>query len=102
MDGLDPRWLCVEPGSKWRELRRARAEFALRVLRLMRGGILSSSLQSLQRGELTEIDYLNGHIVRKAREVGLEAPVNALLVERVREIERGAREIGPHNLALRR
>ncbi len=102
VDGLNLSWLCVEPGRKWPELRRARAEFALRVLRLLRGGILSSSLQSLQRGELTEIDYLNGYIVRKAREVGLEAPVNALLVERVREIERGAREIGPRNLGLRR
>ena len=102
VDGLNLSWLCVEPGRKWPELRRARAEFALRVLRLLRGGILSSSLQSLRRGERTEIDYLNGYIVRKAREVGLDAPVNALLAERVHEIERGEREIGPHNLGLHR
>ena len=100
VDGLDLRWLCVPEGKKWRGMRRVRARVALTTLSLLRGGILSSSLQSMGRGERTEIDYLNGYIVKRARALDLRAPVNELLVKRVREIEVGEREISPKNLIL--
>jgi len=38
-----------------------------------------STLQSIRRGQLTEIDYLNGAVVRAAAAIGA-APVNAALV----------------------
>jgi 2-dehydropantoate 2-reductase len=47
-----------------------------------------STLQSIRRGQLTEIDYLNGAVVAEANAHGLEAPINAQLVELVHEVER--------------
>lgn len=49
----------------------------------------SSSLQSLERGQRTEVDYLNGHIVATARRHGLATPVNLALVDLVHRIEVG-------------
>lgn len=47
-----------------------------------------STLQSIRRGQLTEIDYLNGAIVTEAAELGRTAPINAALVGLVHEVER--------------
>ncbi|GAA0996002.1 ketopantoate reductase family protein [Subtercola frigoramans] len=47
-----------------------------------------STLQSIRRGQLTEIDYLNGAVVAEAESAGLTAPVNAALVALVHEVER--------------
>ena len=47
-----------------------------------------STLQSIRRGQATEIDYLNGAVVRAAENVGVTAPVNDLLVMLVHEVER--------------
>ena len=46
-----------------------------------------STLQSIRRGRLTEIDFLNGAVVRAAAEKGLKAPVNAAIVELVHDVE---------------
>lgn len=58
----------------------------------------SSSLQSLDRGRRTEVDFLNGHIVATARRHGLAAPVNAAVVDLVHEIEAGQRKPSLANL----
>jgi 2-dehydropantoate 2-reductase len=58
----------------------------------------SSSLQSLERGQMTEVDFLNGHVVEAARRNGLEAPVNAALVDLVHRIERGEERPSPGHL----
>lgn len=47
-----------------------------------------STLQSIRRGQKTEIDDLNGAVVRQARADGREAPINAALLELVHEVER--------------
>lgn len=47
-----------------------------------------STLQSLRRGRLTEIDALNGAVVRVAAGLGMTAPVNAALVAAVHDVER--------------
>jgi 2-dehydropantoate 2-reductase len=60
--------------------------------------IKSSSLQSLLRGRKTEIDYLNGFVVKEAEKLGLTAPVNKLLVDMVKEIESDKRDIDPKNI----
>jgi 2-dehydropantoate 2-reductase len=39
----------------------------------------SSTAQDLARGKPTEIDYLNGHVVRKGAELGISTPVNLAL-----------------------
>jgi 2-dehydropantoate 2-reductase len=46
-----------------------------------------STLQSIRRGALTEVDYLNGAVVAAADNLGLTAPVNAAIVELVHEVE---------------
>ncbi len=58
----------------------------------------SSSLQSLQRGKLTEIDYLNGYISANGREYGIPTPINEAIVNMIHEIEDGKRQITPANL----
>lgn len=48
----------------------------------------TSMLQDLERGRLTEIDLLNGEVVRVAKEHGFEEPkVNAILVKLIKEAE---------------
>lgn len=49
--------------------------------------LLGSTLQSLRRGRATEIDYLNGEIVRLGDQTGKRTPLNARLVELVHEVE---------------
>jgi 2-dehydropantoate 2-reductase len=44
----------------------------------------SSMLQDLERGRPTEIDFLNGALVRKAGELGLDASRNELLTHLIR------------------
>jgi 2-dehydropantoate 2-reductase len=60
-----------------------------------------STLQSIRRGGLTEVDYLNGAVVDAAARVGGEAPVNAAMVELVHEVER-TREFLPPAEVIRR
>lgn len=47
-----------------------------------------STLQSIRRGQLTEIDFLNGAVVDAARLAGVPAPINTAIVEMVHEVER--------------
>ena len=50
----------------------------------------SSMWEDLQRRRPTEVDYLNGEIVRLAEEHGRDAPINRRLVELVHDAERAA------------
>ncbi|MDO9398369.1 MAG: 2-dehydropantoate 2-reductase [Herbiconiux sp.] len=50
-----------------------------------------STLQSIRRGQLTEIDHLNGAVVEAAADIGRKAPVNAALVALVHAVERDHR-----------
>ena len=57
-----------------------------------------STLQSLERGELTEIDMFNGYIAKHAAGNNVPAPVCDTLTRMVHEIERGERKICVDNL----
>jgi len=57
----------------------------------------SSSLQSLERGERTEIDFFNGFIAARGRELGVKTPLNDFLTACVKDIEAGRRRIGLAN-----
>ncbi len=61
--------------------------------------IKSSSLQSIERGRPTEIDYLNGYIVNQGRANGVPVPINSAVVGMIKEIEAGTRAVGYANLA---
>jgi 2-dehydropantoate 2-reductase len=49
--------------------------------------LLGSTLQSLRRRRPTEIDYLNGEVVRLGRQVGEPTPLNAAVVRLVHQVE---------------
>ncbi|MFZ5584748.1 MAG: ketopantoate reductase family protein [Thermodesulfobacteriota bacterium] len=80
-------------------LARTRRNLMIRLIGLKYRRLKSSTLQSLERGRPTEIDFLNGYIVQKGRELGVATPVNAAIVAMVKEIEAGGRRIDPANLA---
>jgi 2-dehydropantoate 2-reductase len=50
--------------------------------------LLSSTLQSILRNSPTEIDYLNGEIVRIGDQFGIPTPLNAKIVGLVHQVER--------------
>jgi 2-dehydropantoate 2-reductase len=45
-------------------------------------------LQSLEKGSITEIDFINGSVVRCGKQHGVPTPVNATLVACIKGIER--------------
>ena len=49
----------------------------------------SSTLQDLERGKSTEIDYLNGMIVDAGNKYNIPTPVNALIVQLIKANEKG-------------
>lgn len=48
-----------------------------------------SMLQSLEKGSITEIDFINGAIVSQGEKVGIATPVNRTLVACIKALERG-------------
>ncbi|HUD32545.1 MAG TPA: 2-dehydropantoate 2-reductase, partial [Variovorax sp.] len=52
----------------------------------------TSMLQSLDKGAATEIDYINGAVVRAGRRHGVPTPVNQTLVAAIKGIERRLEE----------
>lgn len=74
---------------------------ALMAKRMGRTPNPGSTLQSIKRGQTTEIDYLNGAVVRAAQAIGREAPVNAELVRLVHEVERTKEFLTPAEVARR-
>lgn len=69
----------------------------IRIIGFKYRRLKSSSLQSLERNRNTEIDYLNGYIVRNAMKHNIEVPVNKVVTEMIHEIESRKREITPDN-----
>jgi 2-dehydropantoate 2-reductase len=62
---------------------------ALSVRRVERlGPFYSSTHQSLQRGRVTEIDYLNGEVVRQGEQLKVSTPYNTGVVRLVHQVER--------------
>ena len=51
-------------------------------------GFKPSVLQSLENGMITEIDYINGAVVRAGRRAGIPTPVNSTLVACIKGVER--------------
>lgn len=60
-----------------------------------------STLQSIRRGQLTEIDFLNGAVVAAAAGHGLPTPVNERIVELVHEVERTGAFLSPEDVVRR-
>lgn len=91
----DPQILYLPVDAGWAT--RLIKDLIARYVGSRYSGLRSSMLQSLERGRPSEVDYLNGHVVKKARERGIDVPVNERIVELIHEIEKGRRRIRPDN-----
>lgn len=62
------------------------------------GDLKASMLQDFERGRATEIDFINGYVVDTARQLGVDTPVNAAIVETVYANTRGQSAPDPNHL----
>ena len=56
-----------------------------------------SLAQDVIKGRSTEVDFLNGLVVRKGKEVGVPTPINEQVVELTKRVETGEIEASPSN-----
>jgi 2-dehydropantoate 2-reductase len=80
------------PATALRTMLRMPMPVASRLLRLLSRSLgktpaLGSTLQSVRRGERTEIDYLNGEVVALGERTGRPTPYNAAVVDLVHQVE---------------
>jgi 2-dehydropantoate 2-reductase len=73
---------------------RGRVEEAIEIAMGYAGATKASMLQDLERGLKTEVDVINGAVVDRGRENGVETPINARVVELMHAMERGERRPG--------
>ena len=78
-EGFAPHALTVRYGQRHAHELKA----AERIAQTMPGQY-SSTAQDLARGKQTEIDYLNGVVVRKGEALGVSTPVNRVLLAMVK------------------
>lgn len=92
--GLLPEKFGVHKGSYPAFFR----HLALRIVGRKYRELKSNIHQSIEKGQRTEVDYLNGEIVRRGEEVSVPTPVNGGVVRIVKEIEEKSRKMGIENL----
>jgi 2-dehydropantoate 2-reductase len=73
-------------------------DLTIRMMGFKYRRIKSSSLQSLERGHRTEIDYLNGYICDKGKKCNVPTPVNNAVRKMVLDIEDGIRKMSMDNI----
>ncbi|MDD5129707.1 MAG: ketopantoate reductase family protein [Candidatus Omnitrophica bacterium] len=75
--------------------------FSSLMRNLSKDPLYGSILQSIMRGKLSEIDYINGEFVRLGQEHNLQLPLNKVLVEMVHEVEANHRFFSKEELIQR-
>jgi len=60
----------------------------------------ASMAQDVIKGRRSEIDYMNGRVVDKGRELGVPTPVSAAVVELMREVDAGTRKPAPEHIEI--
>lgn len=88
---LDLDWIALTPAE--RKQTGSAALVQKHALLLAVGAryrrLRSSMLSAIERGRAPAVDFLNGEVVERARQLRLEAPVNARIQALVHEIARG-------------
>jgi len=69
------------------DIEQASGTFSKTMASLSKEPLYGSILQSIKSGKPTEIDYINGEIVRIASENNLKAPLNSKIAELVHRVE---------------
>lgn len=64
------------------------------IINQLRGkkGAPCEMLQQIERGQLTNINYLNGYFVRRAKRMGMSMPANEMLVDLVKSKHKAEQE----------
>ena len=89
-------WLdCAAGDASAREA--VDAAFDNELMRMTDRGY-SGMAQDLRKGRRTENDFMNGHVARRGREVGLPAPTHEALSLLISRIERGDAAMDPAHL----
>ena len=57
-----------------------------------------SMWQDIEKGRKTEVDFVNGYVVRKGKELGKPTPANELVTKIIHQIEGGEKQPGLDNL----
>lgn len=95
---MDPE-IIARAGEGDPEARRTYDEHRLAEARRPGGGAHRPSMgQDMVKGRRTEIEFLNGFICEKAKEVGIATPANAALTEIVKRVERGEIQPDPRHI----
>ena len=84
----------IEGGGLIQEMRR---HIILIIIGYRYRKLKSSGLQSLERGKLTEVDFLNGYIVKNGELFGVPVPVNTIILNMLHQIEQKKRAIAADN-----
>jgi 2-dehydropantoate 2-reductase len=90
--GAQPETMLVEPiPPGWRADGIASKGRDVWIAKLLAayGDVTPSMLQDISRRRRTEIEFINGYVVNMARRFGLDAPINAAIVETVLAIASG-------------
>ncbi|MCX5706971.1 MAG: ketopantoate reductase family protein [Candidatus Omnitrophica bacterium] len=72
--------------------------FSGMMTKLSKDPLYGSILQSIKRGRVSEIDYINGEFVNLAKNNKLSVPLNAKLVRMVHEVEERKKFFTPEEL----
>ena len=54
--------------------------------------------QDMVKGRRTEIQFLNGFVAQKGKEIGIETPTNAILTDIVTRVEKGELKPDPKHI----
>ena len=92
---LEYRMLALS-NAKWYN---SIVKIVVRMVGKLYSDVKPSTLQSIEAGEKTEIDILNGFFVENGLKNNVPTPVNTKLVQMIHEIEEGKRVCTPDNLA---
>jgi len=57
-----------------------------------------SMWQDIEKGRETEVDFVNGYVVRKGKEIGRPTPANERVTLIIKQIEGGEKRPGLENL----
>jgi 2-dehydropantoate 2-reductase len=97
---LDPERLALAGEGDTRALEEVEAVLVAASNSGARSDLQRPSMgQDMLKGRRTEIDFINGFIVRQAVGIGRSAPANAALTEAVKRVERGEVAASPAILA---
>jgi 2-dehydropantoate 2-reductase len=100
--GARPERMIVEPIPPARRRSVPSKEYDAWLDQILKayGDVRPSMLQDIERGRITEIDYINGYVVSIAPQFSVHAPVNAAIVETVHAITCGQLAPDPSLLQL--